>query len=889
MQHSVDHQVVPRLLKRSKTWVAMALCLALPTGAQALGVGQLQVRSALNQPLHAELELLEVRPGDLGSLQVRIATQALGGLGPPADRFDHRIESRDGRHILRLTSSQPIREPLLNFLVELNWDQGRLLREVAIFLDPPTAPTRPATQTAATSPAPVRQATPQPAAPPPSSSPPATAAINIDDGFAYGPVQRGETLWAIAQRTRPGENVAMQQMMQAIFQANPRAFMRSNMDALMAGVTLQIPAVDGHPPRVATPPTPAPRTTPPTPDSAPRPEPEVQPQPEPPPAPPPEPEPAAEPAPRVEAEPTVSADEVQIRLVPPSEAVATRPAPPPVPRLRQEGEPFRLQLAGLDSLRQRVQTLQQQRPELLIAQTEPEIEPIAVVEPPVEPPATPAIEPEATVAEPDPSVAVPAEAVEISPTPAAESIESDPLVLETPDIVDTTPTVTTEMLEPVPSVGEQPDVTISEPEPVVAIQTEPTEPPRVADADAAEPAPEQQPVTPPAADITTVFQQLQDDPIGTLNQLRRDPLMLASAGGGLVALLLLLWLVVRFKRRGEEEAGVYDELLADETTPTESGIAKRQPADKKSDTKPVIDETPTREQPLKRINFLIAGGSYREAENALRLLMVDQADDPELQLKLLEIYYRSGDTEKFVETAETLQQQLGDAPDHPLWQSAVRMGNELSPGHPLFNQADDADALVFNALESSAERAATPSSVPTEATQAQGHSPRLVFPGEPHPESAGEQQTDVTQVPQPQSTQNDARQPAASETESDDTMVFAKPQPLRFTQDTDERRSVDKPSTPTSDQSASQDDFDAYFASEQPSVSDSELTLDDLPELDAGIDADQQEAIEIKLDLAQAYLDMDDQAGAKALLEEVQHEGNVVQQERAQAILRRLS
>jgi pilus assembly protein FimV len=457
----------------------------------------------------------------------------------------------------------------------------------------------------------------------------------------------------------------------------------------------------------------------------------------------------------------------------------------------------------------------------------------------------------------------------------------------------------------VPSVGEQPDVTISEPEPVVTIQTEPTEPPRVADADAAEPAPEQQPVAPPAADITTVFQQLQDDPIGTLNQLRRDPLMLASAGGGLVALLLLLWLVVRFKRRGEEEAGVYDELLADETTPTESGIAKRQPADKKSDTKPVIDETPTREQPLKRINFLIAGGSYREAENALRLLMVEHADDPELQLKLLEIYYRSGDTEKFVETAETLQQQLGDAPDHPLWQSAVRMGNELSPGHPLFNQTDDADTLVFNPLESSAGREATPSSASTEAPQTQGHSPRLVFPGEPRPESAGEQQTDVTQVLQPQSTQNDAGQPATSETEPDDTMVFAKPQPLRFTQDADERRSLDKPSTPTSDRPASQDNFDTYFASELPSVSDvydderssssketetfSELTLDDLPELDAGTDAEQQEAIEIKLDLAQAYLDMDDQAGAKALLQEVQREGNVVQQERAQAILRRLS
>lgn len=882
MQHSVDHQVVPRTLRRSAVWAAMTLCLALPSGAQALGVGQLHVRSALNQPLSAEVELLEVRPGDLDSLQVRIATQALGGVEPSADMFDHQIESRDGRHILRLTSLRPIREPLLNFLIELNWDRGRLLREVAIFLDPPTAPTRPATQVAAAPPAPMRQAAPQRSAEP-SPSPPATVAINIEDGFAYGPVQRGETLWTIAQRTRPSANVAMQQMMQAIFQANPRAFMRSDMDALMAGVTLQIPAVDGQTPRVATPPTPVPRTTPPAPEPVLRPEPEVQLQPE------PTPEPAVEPAPRVEPEPTVSADEVQIRLVPPSEAVATTPAVSAVPRLRQEGEPFRLQLAGLDSLRQRVQTLQEQRPELLIAQTGPEIEPGAVAEPPVEP-ATPAIEPEVTAAEP---------------------IESDPLVLAPPDIVDTTPTVTTEMLEPVPLVQEQPDVTVSEPEPepVVALQTEPAEPSRVADADVAEPAPEQQPVTPPAPDITTIFQQLQDDPIGTLNQLRRDPLMLASAVGGLVALLLLLWLVLRFKRRGEQEAGVYDEPLTDETAPADSDTTRHQPADAQQYAKPTPADVPTREQQLKRLNFLMTGGSYREAENALRLLMVEQTDDPELQLKLLEIYYKSGDVEKFFEAAETLQQQLGDAPDHPLWQSAARMGNELSPGHPLFNQADDADTLVFNSLESSAESGGTPSQDPADATQVQRRESRLAFPGEqPHP-PAVEERTDVTQTlprEQTQSTLSDSGQPAAQVSEPEDATVLTGPQPLRFTQDADDLPSlVDDPSKPTSDQLASQDDFDAYFASERPSTSNvydnerpslpketedfPELTLDDLPGSDADFDADRQEAIEIKLDLAQAYLDMDDQSGARALLDEVLREGNAVEQERAQDMLRRLS
>ncbi len=889
MQHSVDHQGVPRSFKRSKIGVAMALCLALPTGAHALGLGQLQVRSALNQPLHAELELLQVRPGDLDSLQVRVATQALGGLQPSAEMINHRIESRDGRHVLRLTSSRPMREPLLNFLLELNWDQGRLLREVAIFLDPPTAPTRPTQAAAAAPAAPARQAAPQrPTSPPP--SPPATAAINVnvDEGFVYGPVQRGETLWAIAQRTRPSENVTIQQMMEAIFQVNPRAFMRSNRDALMAGVTLQIPAVEGQSPRVAAPPTPAPRAAPPSPEPVPQPEPEVQlrPTPEPTPDPTPEPEPVAEPTPS--PEPAPPADEVQIRLVPPSQTAASVPAAPAVPRLRQEGEPFRLQIAGLDSLRQRVETLQDQRPELLIAQTEPEVAPAEIT--------APTVAPETVVAEPDPVVLTPD--VDVAP------IDAEPLALVTPEPVATAPTVTTEMLEPVPVVVEPPAVTL---------HTEP--PPQVADDVAVAPT--------PAAD--PVFEPWQDDAVTAIDQLRQQPWFLAAIGGGVVvALSLLGWLVVRAKRRSDEEAGVYDEPIADESD--ESGTAA--PLDAVADSKPLRTPSPSTEprdrgQSLNRVDFLVAGGNYREAENQLRVMMVEQPDDSELQAKLLDIYYKSGDTEKFVETAATLQQQLGDEPDHPLWQQAVRMGNELNPGHPLFKRTDDDDTLVFSPAQS-------------DTPPAQARSPRLVFPGEQAPPAVAEKP-----APAPESLDFNLRDPDQTQViepkpKREEPLAFTEPQPLSFTSDApaaaDELPSVAQPTSSTRSQSVAPDDFEAYLASDLPEVSGADrsedqysstskepqafpdLTLDDLPDMDvddrpssqskdsdafaeltlddldlgAETEADQQEAVEIKLDLAQAYLDMDDRAGAQALLDEVLREGNATQQERAQTILRRL-
>jgi len=235
------------------------------------------------------------------------------------------------------------------------------------------------------------------------------------------------------------------------------------------------------------------------------------------------------------------------------------------------------------------------------------------------------------------------------------------------------------------------------------------------------------------------------------------------------------------------------------------------------------------------------------------------------------------------------------------------MGNELSPGHPLFNQAGDADTLVFNPLESSAESGGTPSQDPSDATQVQKPASRLAFPGEQPLSPAVEERTDVTQTlprEQAKSTLSSSGQPAAQAPEPEDATLLTGPQPLRFTQDADELPSLDESSKSTSDQPASQDDFEAYFTSELPSASNvyderpspsketedfPELTLDDLPGSDADFDPDQQEAIEIKLDLAQAYLDMDDQSGARALLDEVLREGNAVEQERAQDILRRLS
>jgi pilus assembly protein FimV len=125
----------------AKLLVTAALfCAALPV-AQAAGLGELTLISALGQPLNAEVEIVSLQLGEEG-LGARLASpQAFAQAGIEADpilsdvRFT--IERRGSRPIVRLRSSQPINEPLLKLLVELTSSSGSRVREYTLLLDPP--------------------------------------------------------------------------------------------------------------------------------------------------------------------------------------------------------------------------------------------------------------------------------------------------------------------------------------------------------------------------------------------------------------------------------------------------------------------------------------------------------------------------------------------------------------------------------------------------------------------------------------------------------------------------------------------------------------------------------------------------------------------------------
>ena len=124
--------------------VALSLpLLLLTTSAWALGLGNIEVSSNLNEPLRARIELSALQSGDLDSKQVQLASAEQfkrAGIQRPFQlsklRFDTVGDGADGGHI-DVTTRDPVVEPFLNFLVEVTWPRGRIVREYTILLDPP--------------------------------------------------------------------------------------------------------------------------------------------------------------------------------------------------------------------------------------------------------------------------------------------------------------------------------------------------------------------------------------------------------------------------------------------------------------------------------------------------------------------------------------------------------------------------------------------------------------------------------------------------------------------------------------------------------------------------------------------------------------------------------
>lgn len=221
--------------------LALTACLLLPLLAHAAGLGRLTVQSALGQPLRAEVEVVSLQPGEADGLNARIASPEafrMAGIEfqPVLLSIRVAIEQRSGRPVLRLTSTQPINEPFVELLLELQWGTGRLVREYTFLLDPVEyKPPQPVAAVPPPAAAPA-VAKPAPAAPPVAAKP----AVSVPKAAGTYQVKRGDTLSKVARETRPA-NVSVNQMLVALYQANPNAFMRNNMYLMRSGHILNVP------------------------------------------------------------------------------------------------------------------------------------------------------------------------------------------------------------------------------------------------------------------------------------------------------------------------------------------------------------------------------------------------------------------------------------------------------------------------------------------------------------------------------------------------------------------------------------------------------------------------------------------------------------------------
>ncbi|HEY6822461.1 MAG TPA: FimV/HubP family polar landmark protein, partial [Burkholderiales bacterium] len=239
--------------------LAAALAFTALHGAHAAGLGKLTVLSPLGQPLNAEIEIVSLQSGEEDGLNARLATpeafrQAGVDYNSALSSVRFAVQRKDGRTVLKLSTTQPVNEPFLDMLVELQWSTGRLVREYTFLLDPPEykGPALAAAPSAA--PAPQQPAEPRPSTPPVQEKPlepapsaaapsaPAAPASPAAPGTTYE-VKKGDTLARIA-REHMAPGVSLNQMLTAIYRANQDAFIRNNVNLVRAGRIITIPAED---------------------------------------------------------------------------------------------------------------------------------------------------------------------------------------------------------------------------------------------------------------------------------------------------------------------------------------------------------------------------------------------------------------------------------------------------------------------------------------------------------------------------------------------------------------------------------------------------------------------------------------------------------------------
>jgi pilus assembly protein FimV len=853
--------------------LAATVWLAASFAAQAAGLGRLNVLSPLGQPLNAEIDIVSLQPGEEDGLVARLAPAEAfrqAGVEPSGALVGLRfaIVRRDGRPVLRITSAQPINEPFLDLLVELEWSGGRLVREYTFLLDPPeykgpqaiaAAPPRPAAPVAQPLPPVATQPQAKPAAPAQDALPtvtlqaPAAASPEKPESLAEKPaadrsaaattheVKPGDTLGAIARAHLP-PGVTLNQMLIAMYRANQDAFLRENINLVRAGRVLNLPTADSlsavniedadrlvqshrgeweeYRSRLAARPAPADAASGQRAVSG-----------------------------KIEAKPEVpppGASQEQLRL---SKADPAKPSASQSRAARADDAAARER--ALKEAQSRVTDLEKNVGDLnklleMKNQQLAELEKKAGVKPA---PAAPAPSP----AKPEPA------------KPAAP--------------------VTAEAPKPAPATGLGPAPV---PE---AKKAEPAPAPEAKKAEAPKPKPKAAPPPPPPPSLIDEF---LDNPI-------------ALAGLGFILVLLLGYGLWAWRRKKTTHAKFQDSVLGAAGggaafSETESAAAAAG-ASQASVNQPVAGMEAEEVDPIAEADVYMAYGRDAQAEEILKEALQKDSNRIPVHAKLLEIYAKRQDTKAFEQSALKLKELTHGSGPH--WEKAVGLGRSIDPGNGLYGGRGGAAAAAGAAAGVAAAAPAidfdigggttpgfdVPDITLDDQPQAQAASPSIDFDlgAATTPPS---DQTDFT----PEGTlklDRPASDPMASSGLDFDLNLGGgddhKPQP---------------PPTPIAAAPAEANDgldFDLNLdlGGDKPAEQERTAAPMDLSaiSLDLGSAGEPSGAssndpkwqeVATKLDLAKAYDEMGDKDGARELLNEVMQDGDAAQKGQAEQLLTKL-
>ena len=708
-------------------------CL-LPDAALTLGLGEIEVNSALNQKLDAEIALLSATPEDAEQLIVKLAPAAefsRAGIDRPFLLNSLRFSTleKNGELFIKVTTAKPVREPYLNFLLEIDWPKGHLLREYTILLDPPvymgaedtTASVRPAAMQPSSRPAaradePSQGGYRPAAAPAPAASPPAapaqlaprpaaaasSAPMNLPAPAGSRRVQAGDTAWSLAKAMRPDASISTEQMLIAMLRSNPEVFINNNVNGLKRGYILRAPDYDdiaaidrdqaaalvreqnalwreyqqalaGGTPASALEAGNAAVT-----------------------------EPAAVPA----------GSEARLNIVSAGSGEGAGGSKDPtqmsLAELRRElalaSEQLETERVEKEALNARVQALQAEV-EKMKALLTIEDQAMAEMQAAAESGAAPAEAPTATEAS-QPEVA--------DATPEAEPVTDS--VAETDR----------------GEAGGEPEqaAPLAEDESPVFVDEQPGETAMEAESPA-----EQAPLAGDDIMDTMPSDFVTPQKPDPLAQLLANPLLLGGIGGGVLIIILLIVFLIKRRKAAAEEATpavaplpVEDELekvadmvedeavsdvVSDETVEASMAEAEAEAEADDFDTESTMilstedtvvtqadelaDEAEEeRDDVIAEADVYLAYGIYQQAEELLQNAISEHPDRDAYRVKLAETHYASKNADAFVDVARELKEKSGT--DSKGWAKVVAMGKDLCPDNDLFTASDMVDGVDLGEL-----------------------------------------------------------------------------------------------------------------------------------------------------------------------------------------------